>query len=117
MSSEPDVSLTIRVLGTREDDQWCAIALDMSLRGYGETFDDALKSLIDAMEAQISFAVRHDTLDQIFVPAEPRYHGLYADIKRESMKRKLAHRTMGLTDYAVSDVPLPSASEDQFVAA
>ena len=49
------LDLTINVLGVREEDAWCAIALEMSLRGYGETFDDALTELIAATEAQLSF--------------------------------------------------------------
>ena len=32
-----DFNHTLRVLVVREDGMWCAIALDMSLRGYGET--------------------------------------------------------------------------------
>ena len=72
--------LTLNVLGLREDDAWCAIALDMSLRGYGETFDTALQALVDAVRAQVSFAVQHDNIEQIFVPAEPHYFRLHADL-------------------------------------
>ena len=72
-------ALGVNVLGVREDGEWCAIALEMSLRGYGPTFDDALSELQEAIEAQVSFAVQHDNVDQIFIPAEPRYFKLYAD--------------------------------------
>ncbi|MCE2461589.1 MAG: hypothetical protein J4F38_12535, partial [Pseudomonadales bacterium] len=57
--------------------------------GYGETFDDALDELRRVVEAQISFAVQHDNVDQVFIPAEPHYFKLYADLKRETMKRRL----------------------------
>ena len=104
----PKPELTLNVLGVREDDAWCAIALDMSLRGYGDTFDAALKALLDAVEAQVSFAVEHDNLDQIFIPAEPHYFRLHADMRREAIKRKLlGHVQTGLPDYRVGDVPLP----------
>ena len=96
------------MLGVREDDAWCAIALDMSLRGYGDTFDAALEALLDAVEAQVSFALEHDTLDQIFIPAEPHYFRLHADMRREAIKRELLGRVQtGLPDYWVGDVPLP----------
>ena len=99
---------TLDVLGVREDDAWCAIALDMSLRGYGDTFDAALKALLDAVEAQVSFALEHDTLDQIFIPAEPHYFRLHADMRREAIKRELLGRVQtGLPDYWVGDIPLP----------
>ncbi len=77
------------MLGLREDGQWCAIALQMSLRGYGATFDEALAQLEEAIEAQVSFAERHDTVDRIFVPAEPQYFELYADPKCDALKREI----------------------------
>lgn len=104
----PKLEPTLNVLGVREDDAWCAIALDMSLRGYGDTFDAALETLLDAAEAQVSFALEHDTLDQIFIPAEPHYFRLHADMRREAIKRKLQGRVQtGLPDYCVADIPLP----------
>ncbi|MDE0355399.1 MAG: hypothetical protein OXK20_07035 [Deltaproteobacteria bacterium] len=72
--------MTINVLGFREDDAWCAITLEMSLRGYGETFDEALAELNRAVMAQISFAVQNDNVDQVFIPAEARYFELYEDL-------------------------------------
>lgn len=80
--------LNLNVLGVREDGAWCAIALEMSLRGYGETFDAALDALVEAVEAQVTFAVQHDNLDQIFVPAEPHYFRLYADVNLRSARRE-----------------------------
>ena len=66
-----ELALTINVLGIREDDAWCAITLEMSLRGYGETFDEALDELNRAVEAQISFAVQHDNVDRCSFPPSP----------------------------------------------
>ncbi len=113
-----ELSLTINVLGVREDDAWCAIALEMSLRGYGETFEGALDDLRDAIEAQVSFAVKHDNVDQVFISTEPHYFRLYADLKRESLKRKLLGRdAVGLPDYRVGDVALPLPTPGEFRAA
>ena len=110
-----ELALTINVLGIREDGTWCAIALEMSLRGYGETFDDALGELRRAVEAQISFAVQHDNVDQVFIPAEPHYFKLYADLKRETMKRRLLDlEATGLPDYRVGDIPLPEPGGAMF---
>ena len=37
------LGLNLNVLGIQEDDaSWCAIALEMSLMGYGETFEESL---------------------------------------------------------------------------
>ena len=96
------------MLGVREDGEWCAIALEMSLRGYGATFDEAVAQLQEAIEAQTSFAVQHDTVDDVFVPAEPHYLKLFADLKREALKRQLLDRpTVSLPEYRVGDIPLP----------
>ena len=114
--SSSALNLTINVLGVREEDSWCAIALEMSLRGYGETFDDALTDLIAAIEAQLSFAAQHGTIDQVFIPAEPEYIRLYADRKREAVKRKLygLEQTGRLPGYVVGDVALPERLERAF---
>ena len=113
-----ELALTINVLGVREDDAWCAIALEMSLRGYGDTFESALDELEEAIDAQISFAVQHGNIDQVFIPVEPHYFKLYADLKRETMKRKLLARdTSVLPDYRVGDLPLPRPSPGTFAVA
>ena len=114
-ADEADLELAINVLGVREDSAWCAIALEMRLRGYGETFRETLDGLIKAVEAQVSFAVQHDNLDQIFIPAEPHYFRLYADMKREALKRKLSNpEQSGLPDYRVGDIPLPMPKPGEF---
>ena len=81
----PDIS----VLGLIEDGEWCAIALEMSLRGYGTSFDDALRDLKDAIRAQITFALENGTIDKIFLPAEQKYLDLYATAIRERAKAGL----------------------------
>ena len=117
-ADEANMGLAINVLGVREDGAWCAIALEMSLRGYGETFPKALVELTQAVEAQVSFAVQHDNLDQIFIPAEPHYFRLYADMKREALKRKLCNlEHSGLLDYRVGDIPLPLPKAGEFTHA
>lgn len=113
-----ELALTINVLGIREDDTWCAIALEMSLRGYGRTFEDALGELEGAIDAQISFAIQHGNIDQVFIPAEPHYFKLYAELKRETIKRTLLARdTSGLPDYRVGDLLLPKPSPGRFTVA
>ena len=68
MTQEGNVAVS--VLGYREDDEWCALALEMDLRGYGRTFREALDDLRDSMTMQIGFAHFKDELDMIFRPAE-----------------------------------------------
>ena len=116
--AKESLELAINVLGVREDGAWCAIALEMSLRGYGETFEAALVELREAIDAQVSFAVQNGNLDQIFIPAEPHYFKLYADVKREALKCRLLDRTeTGLPDYRAGDIPLPKPTAQRFACA
>ena len=64
-------NVTVSVLGYREDDNWCALALKMDLRGYGPTFRQALEDLRETMTMQIGFAYFKNELDMIVHPAEP----------------------------------------------
>ncbi len=105
----------INILGIREDDAWCAIALEMSLRGYGVTFDEALDELYLAIEAQISFALQHNSVEQVFIPAEPHYFNLYAEMKRKALKHKLLNRKQSeFPDYRVGNIFLPDPTEERF---
>lgn len=86
-----NVSRKIRldVLLTKEEGEWCAIALDMSLRGYGKTRKKATDDLLDAVYAQLTFALEKGTLDTIFIPAEPKYFRLYAQERLNALKREV----------------------------
>ncbi len=102
------LELTTRVLCIIEEDQWCAIALDMSLRGYGDTIEEATVQLWNAIEAQVSFAIMQDNLNEVFVPDEPHYFELFDNLKREAIKRRMQNKTIGLRDMFAGDLLLPT---------
>ena len=52
-----DSTPPVNVLGYREGAQWVALALEMDLRGYGETFEAALQDLKGLAETQAAFAL------------------------------------------------------------
>ena len=61
-----------------EDGAWCALCLQMDLRGYGATFDEARSELESAIMAQFRFAIeerRNPSL--IFFDAEDKYFEIY----------------------------------------
>lgn len=76
---EPKVDLS--VLGVREEQQWCAIALEMSLRGYGSTFEDAFANLREAVKAQVTFTLEHGDYDQLFFLAEDKHIEKYLEAR------------------------------------
>ncbi|MCY4014342.1 MAG: hypothetical protein OXG82_16690 [Gammaproteobacteria bacterium] len=86
--------LHLDVLGVEEDGRWSAIALDMSIADHGETFDEALESLRDALKAQFEFAFSKEGGAQLrsnlFTPAEGRYFRMYRDARRKEMLDAIA---------------------------
>lgn len=57
--------------------EWIAAALDMDLRGHGDTEDEALTDLKDLVEAQVSFASFKNEPSLITFQAEKKYFDLY----------------------------------------
>lgn len=113
------MQFSVRVLGLHEGGEWCALALDMSLRGYGATSEEAVQDLSEAIEAQVSFAMEHDSLDNIWVPAAPHYVELYQQARRQGLRRYLEANDKPAdaeAEYAAGDLPLPRAHHDGFEA-
>ena len=113
MSNIHDVNVS--VLGFREDGEWCALALEMDLRGYGETFEAAMEDLGASIAMQISFAVSKDQPSMIFHPAEPIYFSLFAQIRNDRLHSLAVGQgsTSGAgtieDEYAVAGLPMPPA--------
>ena len=80
----------VRVLGLPEGDAWCAIALEMSLRGYGDAFEDALGDLKNAVKAQVTFCFERGDAAQLLFPVEQRYLDMYAEAAFEPVRALMA---------------------------
>ena len=102
----------IRILGVieEEDGAWCAIALETGLRGYGNTFEEAVEDLHEAVRAQVSFNVQDEALDEhnIFQPAEDRYFDLYEKVENESNPPTPSRQAGRVTTRAPLDACLQS---------
>ena len=101
--------MDLAVLGLREEGDWCAIALDMSIRGYGDTFDDAFEELRDAVKAQITFALEHGGGDNIFFGAEERYLTMYAHARHDEVEAVYHQWLARLIPSSVPLLPVPEA--------
>lgn len=105
----------VSVLGYREDGHWCALALEMDLRGYGQSFDEALQDLRGSMTMQIGFALFKDEPEMIFFPADPVYFSLYAQVRNERIMALAARgsdstETEKQGEYAITGIPIPPAN-------
>ena len=120
MKTMPD-NIRLQVLGFMENDEWVALALEMDLRAYGDTFDDAMKELLELIDMQLSFAAYKKKPEMIFKRAEKKYFDLYATAKVEVLENIMRGRTSPVEGNQVSDVPIPnnwrSNSKHQFVPA
>ena len=101
--------VTVSVLGIHEDEEWCALALEMDLRGYGQTFDDALEDLHESMAMQISFCRFKGEPDMIFRPAEPVYFSLFAQVRNDRIMALAKNYPVAASEYAVAGMPIPPA--------
>ncbi|HEX19589.1 MAG TPA: hypothetical protein ENG78_02045 [Acidiferrobacteraceae bacterium] len=109
-SSEPKFcNVTISVLGYHEDGEWVALALELDLRGYGDTFEDAIEDLNSQVEMQISFAEFKDEADMIFHPAEATYFSLYAQVRYDMLRSLVSSKESSVTEYQVAGIPIPDA--------
>ncbi len=108
MTDNSERKITINVLGYREDGDWCALALEMDLRGYGATFEEAQTDLLDLIAMQVSFALHKDDADMMFFAAEDEYWRLYAETKnqiiRSHFQPSAGHK---LADYDATELSLP----------
>ena len=107
----------LNILGVREDDKWCAIALEMSLRGYGETFEEALDDLKETIIVQVTYAIKHhSSIDHILIPAESHYFEIFAIAKREALKQSFSKRGPSQqAEYLMGSMPVPRIKTSVFL--
>ena len=98
--------ITINVLGFCEDSLWCALGLEVDIRGYGETFEKACEDLRDLVLMQITFAIQKDQPDMIWRPADPVYFERFSEQRR----RQFHYFAKPIEDdqYHAGGLPLPS---------
>jgi hypothetical protein len=109
-SDEPRFcDVTVSVLGYKEDNEWVALGLEMDLRGYGKTFDEALEDLIDLVQMQISFATFKGQPEMIFHPAASEYYNLFAQLRADRLRFLTQREEEGEPEYHVGDIPIPPA--------
>ena len=98
--------MTMNVLGFREDDSWCALGLEVDIRGYGKTFGEACEDLKDLVLMQITFAIQKDQPDMIWRPSDPVYFERFSEQRR----RQFRYFAKPIEDdqYHAGGVPLPS---------
>lgn len=106
LQSPPSLS----VLGYEEEGEWVAVALEMDLRGYGATFQEATEELHELVATQIDFARFKKQPELIWKPAEPIYWRLFEAARRDRLQEFVLSAGPRDPSYAVSELPLPSTA-------
>jgi len=114
MAREVPSEIKLRVLGYQEDGEWVALALEMDLRGYGETFQGALVELRDLVATQLSFADFKSQPELIWKDAAPVYFTLYEKASSERLHALARHVQPSDLDTELAEMPLP---DPQVIAA
>jgi hypothetical protein len=82
MNAETKV-FEVSVIVYRENSAWTALALEMSIRGYGPNREAAIKDLIGMLAAQITFAVQMGHPESVWHPAEHQYWQMFNEARRK----------------------------------
>ena len=94
------------VLLLREDGEFAAVALDMDLWGAGETAEEALAALAEAVEMQVSYAVQHGELHLLEHPAPAEYVAAAREVRDAYV-----HGRSAPDERRLLSLPLPAAGE------
>lgn len=99
----------LRVLGYKEDGEWCALCLEMDLRGYGDTFEEATDDLHNAIVSQFTFAMQINNPDLLAFSAEQKYHDIFARMLNVSIRRYLTgvRAQEASENEMISELPVP----------
>ena len=94
---------SVNVLGFKEGDEWCALGLEVDIRGYGHTFEEACVDLTDLITYQISFSMYKDQTELIFHSADPKFFTIFYRIIDRRKYKKVNYDTR---HYRSSKIPL-----------
>lgn len=97
----------LSILGYREDGEWVALVLEMDLRGYGATWEEALQEVQELVVMQISFAYEKGQPEMIWKDAEPEYWEHFRQAQRAGVVAPPADATSDQPEYHAGGLKVP----------
>jgi hypothetical protein len=110
----------LSVLGYREDGEWVALVLEMDLRGYGATWEEALDEVRELALMQTSFAHEKGQPEMIWKDAEPQYWEQFRRAQRAGVVAPAGETASGRPELHAGVLKLPpphAADENRFAPA
>ena len=105
----PIYELTLNVLGYREHGEWAALALEMDLRGFGSSFQDAVQNLMELVRMQVSFAHFKSQPEMVLRPADPVWWDRFAEVRRDHLDALIRDRSRSDTSFDIAGIRIPPA--------
>lgn len=106
---EETPSVALDVLGYRDEGEWVALALDMDLRGYGDSFGEAFEELRELVAMQISFALQKAQPEMIWRPADPVWFERFASARQDLLATVLTPERRAGAEFFAAGLEIPSA--------
>lgn len=100
--------INLNVLGYRDGDEWIALALEMDLRGYGGSFEEALEDLRELVNMQISFSRFKGQPELIWKAADPIWFERFAEVRREYLEALVRETEVSEPEYSIAGLPIPT---------
>lgn len=101
------VTLRVLVFHDPSEEAFVALALEMDLRGYGDSIDSALEELRDIVMAQITFAMQQNDPSLIQFPADRKYFEMFEQAQLASLGHLLGVAASE-SQYSVRSLSVPS---------
>jgi len=72
------LNVKLRAIFYREGDEWAAHCLEMDILGHGETKEQALAQMTEALRIQVADSIDSGNLGNLFMPADDEIFRKYA---------------------------------------
>lgn len=107
MSSSQE-NFTLRGLTYRENGEFVALVLEMDLRGYGATIEEAVEEAEELVMVQLLSAIEiNGSIESAMFPAEEKYFQMYDQAKLEELKSLFQQRDRRDPDHRATGIRIP----------
>ena len=97
----------LSVLGYQEEGEWVALVLEMDLRGYGATWEEAWQEVQELVVMQISFAHEKGQPEMIWKDAEPQYWEHFRQAQRAGVVAPQAEAASTQPEFHAGGLKVP----------
>lgn len=110
------LKIPLRAVFYREGASWIAHCLEFDLIGDGDTKEQALEQLLEAIILQLEASVRYDNLKNLFTPADGEFFRKYAAGKKSDIATGLLHLSQDSVTIEEMDVRVYSEDDELAMA-